>query len=186
MLHKIIRLLKMRNTTGGKKHKKQGNASAFSTEMVFADEEQNYGKVVKILGHSKFEIMIFIKTDKGDFEAKTLIGNVRPSLKKKKMFANKDSFVIVSLRDFQENVCDIIHVYKQNHVHILNKKKLIPSYSIDNDKQEDDIEFETFTKKNKNKNNREETNYFDVEMEFSEDDETEPQSLKYDDFGNII
>ena len=75
---------------------------------------------------------------------------------------------------------------KMKNLRTVNKKKLIPSYSIDNDKQEDDIEFETFTKKNKNKNNREETNYFDVEMEFSEDDETEPQSLKYDDFGNII
>ena len=49
----------MRNTTGGKKHKKQGNSANQNTEFVFADKEQNYGKVTKLLGHSKFEIMVF-------------------------------------------------------------------------------------------------------------------------------
>ena len=178
----------MRNTTGGKKHKKQGNSSQNTNELVFADEEQNYGKVIKILGHSKFEIMVFIKTPKEEFEAKILIGNARTFFKEEKMFANKDSFVIVSLRDFQEKVCDIIHVYKQNHVHILNKKKTYSYYSVNDEKHEDDIEFETYTKKDKdkNKNNREETNYFDIEMDFSEEDEPEQQTLKYDDYGNII
>lgn len=175
----------MRNTTGGKKYKKQGNASQLSTELVYADKEQNYGKVMKILGHSKFEIMVFIKNTKDEFEAKTLIGNARPSLKKKRMFANKDSFVIVSLRDFQEKVCDIVHVYKQNHVHVLNKKKLIPSYSVNDDKHEDEIEFETYSKKDK-KEKKQVSNYFDIDMEFSEDEELEPQLLKYDDFGNVI
>jgi len=73
----------MRNTTGGKKHKKQGNIANQNNEIVFADSEQNYGKVMKLLGHSKFEIMVFSKNDKGDFQANTIIGNARPRLKKK-------------------------------------------------------------------------------------------------------
>jgi len=182
----------MRNTTGGKKHKKQGNIANQNNEIVFADSEQNYGKVMKLLGHSKFEIMVFSKNDKGDFQSNTIIGNARPRLKKKRMFANKDCFVIVCLRDFQEGVCDIVHVYKQNHVHILNKKKFIPSYSVDNEANEVDIEFETCEMNDEEvpeQKNRSKM-YLDVEMEssFSEnDDEDYPEKeIKYDDFGNIV
>ena len=184
----------MRNTTGGKKHKKQGDIANQNTEIVFADSEQNYGKVMKLLGHSKFEIMVFSKNDKGEFETKTVIGNARPRLKKKRMFANKDCFVIVSLRDFQESVCDIVHVYKQNHVHILNKKNYIPSYSVDNEANEVDVEFETLDTNNISQEVPEQKNkskmYLDVEMDssFSEnDDEDYPEKeIKYDDFGNIV
>ena len=182
----------MRNTTGGKKHKKQGNIANQNNEIVFADSEQNYGKVMKLLGHSKFEIMVFSKNDKGEFETKTVIGNARPRLKKKRMFANKDCFVIVCLRDFQEGVCDIVHVYKQNHVHILNKKKFIPSYSVDNEANEVDIEFETCEMNDEEvpeQKNRSKM-YLDVEMEssFSEDEENDhpEKEIKYDDFGNIV
>ena len=185
----------MRNTAGGKKHKKQGNISNQNNEIIFADSEQNYGKVMKLLGHSKFEIMVFSKNGKGDFEAKTIIGNARPRLKKKRMFANKDCFVIVSLRDFQESVCDIVHVYKQNHVHILNKKKLIPSYSVDiGINNTVDVEFETGEMNDNDEVVPEQKNkskmYLDVEMDasFSEDDDEDhpEKEIKYDDFGNIV
>jgi len=108
------------------------------------------------------------------------------------MFANKDCFVIVCLRDFQEGVCDIVHVYKQNHVHILNKKKFIPSYSVDNEANEVDIEFETCEMNDEEvpeQKNRSKM-YLDVEMEssFSEDEENDhpEKEIKYDDFGNIV
>jgi hypothetical protein len=85
----------MRNQTGGKKHKKQGNAAALArNEMVYADEEQFYGQVTRILGHSKFIVNVFIPhpTKKGEFTVEEMMGNVRITLKKKKkMFANKDS-----------------------------------------------------------------------------------------------
>ena len=201
----------MRNTTGGKKHKKQGNSANQNTEFVFADKEQNYGKVTKLLGHSKFEIMVFypkviiqkdtenklptkevlfnVGNKNDDYDVKTLIGNARPRLKKKRMFANKDCFVIVSLRDFQEGVCDIIHVYKQNHVHILNKKKLIPSYSVDNEANEVDVEFETQDNMDipKVPDQNKDDKFLNIQMVESSDEE-EPLSseIKYDDFGNII
>jgi len=201
----------MRNTTGGKKHKKQGNSANQTTEFVFADKEQNYGKVINLLGHSKFEIMVFypkvivikdtknklpIKEDNlncgnknDDYEVKTLIGNARPRLKKKRMFANKDCFVIVSLRDFQEGVCDIIHVYKQNQVHILNKKKLIPSYSLDTGVNEVEVEFETQDKMEipKVPDQNKDDKYLNIQMVESSDEE-EPLSseIKYDELGNNI
>ena len=43
------------------------------------------------------------------------------------MFVNKGSIMIVSKRDFQDGVCDILYVYKDNQTSLLKKRNLIPS-----------------------------------------------------------
>jgi len=188
----------MRNTIGGKKYKKQGNNSSILSQLVLADNGQSYGKVTKILGHSKFKIQVFTSTGTGGINFKELIGNARPGLKKKRMFISNESIVLVSLRDFQSDICDIIHVYHSDHVNKLVKLNKIPkndcehrdefefegesesdseSDSDDEDKAKDKVKVKVKAKSNANK-----INYMDMDIETIEEDE----DVKYDTFGNTI
>jgi translation initiation factor IF-1 len=133
-----------KNTTGGNKHKKQAKgAFAERAKFLAADpDSQHYGICMSVLGNSRFEIIVYEKEKKkiynpntgkeelvetGEFNRVRRIGIARRGLKKKRMFVNKDTYVIVSLRDFQKDVCDIIHAYTDSyHINILRKKKLIP------------------------------------------------------------
>lgn len=181
----------MRNQSGGKKHKKQGNAAASARdEMVFADGEQNYAQVTRILGHSKFNVIVYTPHQKlkGEFTAEEMIANVRPGLKKKRMFVNKDSILIVSKRDFQDKVCDILHVYTNNQCHILKKKNCIP-VSLSSIENDDEVEFYQ-EKKTKDKENKRlpNTNYTDFMDDISDEEsgDEEEKEVEYDDMGNII
>lgn len=178
----------MRNTIGGKKYKKQGNSSTALRQLVLADHGQCYGKVTKILGHSKFKIQVFTSNGTGGINFKELIGNARPGLKKKRMFISDESIVLVSLRDFQLDICDIIHVYHSDHVNKLVKLNKIPKNDC---KHHDEFEFEGESDsdsdsddedKAKAKTKANKINYMEVETIEEEDDE----DIKYDTFGNTI
>lgn len=183
----------MRNTIGGKKYKKQGNSSSTLSLLVLADEGHSYGKVTKILGHSKFKIKVFTSNARGGINFKELIGNARPGLKKKRMFISNESIVLVSLREFQSDICDIIHVYNSEHVNKLIKLNKIPkndcehheefefegeSESDSNSDSEDEVKAKVKAKVKAIDNNK--INYMDIEpIEEYED-------VKYDTFGNTI
>ena len=175
----------MKNTKGGKKHKKQGNVSQDFKSLTYAEEDQKYGKVTKISGHSRFEISVYTKEENNDFTSDTLIGIARIGLKKKRMFISNGCYVIVSLRDFQKNICDIVHVYKENQASMLVKKGHIPS--SDFDYNEDEFKFEELhheenedNKKISNKNDP----YFTLDID-DEDDE-EYKEIEYDSYGNVL
>lgn len=122
----------MRNTTGGNKHKKQAKGAIEARSKIeFADKEQFYAECTNINGHSKFEVILYDKDERGEFIGNKYLANARSNLKKKRMFVNKGSIMIVSKRDFQEGICDILYVYKDNQVSVLKKKKLIPSSASD-------------------------------------------------------
>tara|TARA_E500000178_G_scaffold318368_1_gene339699 strand:- start:941 stop:1471 length:531 start_codon:yes stop_codon:yes gene_type:complete len=175
----------MKNTKGGKKHKKQGNVSQDFKKLTLADEEQKYGKVTKILGNSRFEICVYSKNKKNEFTSQTITGVARIGLKKKRMFISNGCYVIVSLRDFQINICDIVHVYKDIQIYMLVKKGMIPSNDSANG--EDEFNFEdTYEEEEpepekiiKIKNEP----YFILDIEV---DETEYEEKEYDDYGNAL
>lgn len=97
-------------------------------EIEYADPNgQTYGIISRALGACRFEICCVDNIKR--------IGCIRGSIKKKMKIYSGD-VVIVSLRDFQDEKCDIIHKYDTNDVIPLRNKGLIPESiknSFDND-----------------------------------------------------
>ena len=86
--------------------------------LLVKEEDQNYGTILKKLGGGKFSVQL-------NLELKPRIGKLRGKLKhgssKKLNFADIDSTVLVSLRDFEDGMVDIIHVYDSAEVRQLKK-----------------------------------------------------------------
>lgn len=102
------------NKKGGNKTKKQKNSSEDNDnrELSFTDIGQQYAKITEILGNKRYRVNCFVDNAKTE----TRLAHARGNLKKKKVFIKKDDFVIVSLRTFQDDKCDIIHVYNQKEI----------------------------------------------------------------------
>ena len=95
----------MRNKRGGKKHKKNKNV-ATTRELLFKEDEQDYGLVTRVLGNRRFMILL---QDTGS----EVIGKVCGSMKNRE-WCHLDDWVLVNLRDFEEGKVDIIRVYKKD------------------------------------------------------------------------
>jgi translation initiation factor 1A len=102
------------NKKGGKKGKKGKRPSEqVERKIVFKEEFQEYCQVTKLLGNCRLE---------GNcFDGKTRQCNIRGSMRKK-IWIKVGDIVIVSLREFEDNKCDIIYLYQPKEV-----KKLINS-----------------------------------------------------------
>ena len=96
-----------KKNSGGKNFKKQKKESTFACrELIFKDNDQSYAKLIKKLGDSRFECECFgLGINK--------IAHVRGILKNK-IWMNVGDIVLVSLRDFDESKCDIIHKYSHD------------------------------------------------------------------------
>jgi len=106
-----------KNKIGGKKHKK-GKNSVETTNLRLKEENQEYAKVISLLGNCRFKVQCSDGIER--------IGILRGNMKKKK-FVNKDNIVLIEKwEDLQINKCSIIDVYKEEHVKKLKKMKEIP------------------------------------------------------------
>ena len=100
-----------RNTIGGKGHKKSKKLTVTSKHVPFCDNETCYAYILEALGAGRMRVHCF-----GD--GKERIAKIRGSLYKKVWIA-KDDLVLVSLRDFQDACCDIVHKYDNDDIHVL-------------------------------------------------------------------
>ena len=108
-----------KKNTGGKNFKKMKTPnSKIKRELVFKDDEQSYGRIIKMLGDGRFECSCF-ELDKN------LIGHIRGSMRRRVWLTIGD-IVLVSLRDFDDKKCDIIHKYSLDEAQSLKKFGEIP------------------------------------------------------------
>lgn len=112
---------------GGKTRKRGKNESDDQSdrELIFKEDGQDYGQVIKNLGGLKFEVFCFEDEHKR-------ICHVRGKLVKKVWICVGD-IVLISLRDFQKNEGDIIHKYNNNEIKNLQNYGEIKSNVILND-----------------------------------------------------
>ena len=102
---------------GGKK-KKGGKKKVFDErELQFADAEQNYGQVLRLLGDSRLEIQC---TD-----GMKRVGHIRGTMRKKIWIAMGD-VVLLSRREFEDDKGDIILKYTEEEVRKLKSLNEIP------------------------------------------------------------
>lgn len=102
--------------------------------LVIKSEDHEYGLVTKKLGNGRFGIKLNISN-------KEVIGRIcgkfRHRKTKKNNWIDIDSVVLVGLRDYQNNIVDIVHVYTPDEVRILKKEG---EFFSDEKSRKDDIE----------------------------------------------
>ena len=125
-----------KNVKGGNKHKKMKNNSN-SDEITQNDlilksgKEQDYGKIEKILGNGRFNLLCNDKI--------TRLGIIRGKMRKRN-WVNMGSIVLYSIREYEKDKVDIIHVYSSSVLKMLeHKMNLNFNVSNDNDDDDDDI-----------------------------------------------
>ena len=120
----------MPNTKGGKKHKRNKKQNDYVENTLRLKEDgQEYAQITKCLGNCRFTVMCF----DGKERMATMCGGMR-----KRRFVNQNDIVLVSLREWQDEKCDIIDNYNDNHTKKLKSQGLIPdSIKLDLDKSND-------------------------------------------------
>ena len=109
------------NKKGGKKHKKGKKNVIENTVLHLKDENDNqeYAQIKACKGNCRFDLICF----DGKERMGILCGKMR-----KRTFVNNRDVVLVSLRDFQDDKCDIIYKYNDSQVLQLKSKKKIPNF----------------------------------------------------------
>jgi len=109
----------MPNQKGGKKFKRGKKNSSFEKKLIIKDtkENQEYAKVLKVNGSGRYQISCF--------DGKERLGIIAGNIKRRVRLAIND-VVLVSLWDFQDNKCSIIHKYERDEVMKLKKDNEFP------------------------------------------------------------
>lgn len=146
-----------KNTIGGKGHKKAKKHVIDIKNIPIKDEneETDYGIITNVLGNGRMNVLCL-----GDRRER--LGHIRGTLYKK-MWICKDDVVLVSIRGFQNDRCDIIFKYSQDEI-----KTLIKTGQID----------KNYYQKNENEKSDEE------DMIFVEEDEQDTQNVRKHDQEN--
>ena len=104
----------VKNTYGGNKHKKfarkRDESGRNTINNLKKTQGQEYGFITKVLGNCKFNITCYDKKER--------IGHVRGKLRKRTWFVMND-VVLISLRDFQDDMCDMIQKYSYDETNML-------------------------------------------------------------------
>ena len=157
---------------GGNKRKKGKKQVQEDRELRMKDESEEYAQIVKILGDGRFQCKCADGVDR--------VAHVRGKMRKRTWLANGD-IILVSLRDFEPEKCDIIEKYKEKEVAKLKKENEIPEFMVlpsgadaeEKDEGEGDIYFEDQEVTTKKK---EGSNGFDIESDNEEEEEKEEEN----------
>lgn len=125
---------------GGKKNKRAKTNQEFAKrELVFKEDGQEYGQVLKMLGNGRCDVQCFDGTKR----LCHICGKMR-----KRVWVMVGDIVLVSLRDFQDEKGDIILKYNSDEAKNLKQYGELPENTKINetdltgdDDEEDDIEF---------------------------------------------
>ena len=131
---------------GGKNAKKIKRSSVDDQSnriLEFKEDSQVYGKVLKLLGDSRFTVLC------DDTKERLCIARGKM---KKRVWINLNDIVLVSLRDFEPDKGDIIHKYndveskrldKLGELNNINSKRNNDDFQEDMDDNDDDgIDFD--------------------------------------------
>lgn len=147
---------------GKKKRRGKNNNNNMLNNFIAPTESQFYAKVIKNTGSCRFELQVFYYSFKinenknGNLSKKTLdrdsmrpedilfkmekkIGSVRGAMMRRN-YVNAGDIILVSERDFQPSIVDIIHVYKSFHHHNIRRCKFAPPELFDGG-IENDVKF---------------------------------------------
>jgi translation initiation factor 1A len=113
-----------------KKKRKKKITAPLGVRKIFdlvKTEGQEYAKVTALLGNRRVTLDCM--------DGKKRLGRIRGNMKKKRIFINKNDYVLISLRDFQDEKADLLDKYTPQEV-----KRLIRAGEMAEDKAEEEEE----------------------------------------------
>ena len=123
------------NQHGGKNYKRNKKGSSQPKELMKKTDEQEYGRVIKKLGDRRFLLIPHNKKEK-------IMGKARKSLRAGHLIT-EGSIVLYSVRDFQDNMVDIIANYTNDDVRKLKREKEITDPKFTDVEYDETIQPET-------------------------------------------
>jgi len=106
---------------GGKNQKKKKKTQTEDRECRFKEESEEYAQIIKILGDGRFNCKCADGVER--------IAHVRGKMRKRIWLANGD-IILVSLREFEPEKCDVVEKYKEKEVAKLKKAGEIPDSMV--------------------------------------------------------
>lgn len=164
----------MPNKKGGKKYKKNKQVNYETKDTRLKEEDQEYAQIKKCKGNCRFDVLCF----DGKERMAIMCGSMR-----KRKFVNVDDIVLVSIRDWQDDVCDIIDCYNDNDIKKLKKIKHLPdniktneNYVEDDEIMDDNCGFTfSYDMPNDSESNS------DIESDIESEDESEDEKIDIND-----
>jgi len=102
---------------GGNKRKKGKKMIETERELQYKTEMQEYGQITRLLGDSRLEVQCV--------DGVKRVGHIRGKIKKKVWMTTGD-VVLVALREFEKEKCDVLLKYSEDEVRKLKNIKAIP------------------------------------------------------------
>lgn len=125
---------------GGKNRRRGKNESDNQKrELIYKDEGQEYAQITKMLGNGRVEAQCF--------DGIKRMAHIRGKLRKK-VWMSQGDIILVSLRDFQDDQCDVIQKYSSDEARALKSQGELPENAKINEtdtfghEEEDDVNFE--------------------------------------------
>lgn len=111
------------NHKGGKKAKKMANHSVMKDEsLILADDAHRYATVLKTLGGGTYQVQLI-----GSSITMRALKRGKHEKGKNRTLFNTGDTILVSLREYQDNTCDIELKYTPKQIHELIKAGELPS-----------------------------------------------------------
>jgi len=153
---------------GGKKFRKGAHGNLIERVVEYKNSYgEAYATALKCLGHGRISVECYIDnydypkpfdtmteneikehkkkikeiSSANRYTIETRLGIICGFMRKRKRWVNPGNIVIVSLRDFQQDKCDIVHVYSASDVHKLICQKRLPDLDSISKNYSDDINF---------------------------------------------
>jgi len=101
----------------GNKNRRKGTKGQEKRELEYKDDGQEYAQVTKMLGNSRVDVLCM--------DGVKRLGIIRGSMRNKVWIRFSD-FVLVGLRDFQDDKCDILLKYTTEEVRNLKSYGELP------------------------------------------------------------
>ena len=136
----------VKNTKGGKGAKSKARKNLGERETKYSEliktEDQEYAKILNVYGGGRCKVRLFAESAAQEKELLAVsCGRIKRYAKLK-----PEGLVLVSLRDFQEGKCDILHAYNAKETQMLIDHGDIKSnFVVVSEEQDDDLDinFET-------------------------------------------
>ena len=126
---------------GGKTRRRGKNeGTGFKRELVYKEEGQEYAQVLKMLGSGRLECYCF--------DGQKRLAHIRGKMQKKVWIVVGD-IVLVGIRDFQPDKCDVIYKYNADEARALKAEGELPdnikvneSGEVDQAQEQDGVLFQ--------------------------------------------
>jgi len=102
---------------GGKNRRRGKNEGEIKRELIFKEDGQEYGQVLRMLGNGRLEAQCF--------DGEKRLCHIRGKLRKK-VWVNQGDIILISLRDFQDGKADVIMKYNSDEARQLKAYGELP------------------------------------------------------------